>query len=115
MVNKISPITYSIQKSRDSRIFNVHVDHLKSYLGNQAPESWLEMTEESEDFNSDIQTETEFDVSEIPYVQNSELEDRQYLNRSDLPGPSNVCSSTPKRHVTRTGRVVKPRERYSPS
>ena len=40
VVKKISDLTYTIQKTPTSRPFNMNVNHLKSYLGENSPRPW---------------------------------------------------------------------------
>ena len=47
MINKISTLTYSIQKTDGSPIINVHVDHLKPYEGRNQPHNLLNIVDES--------------------------------------------------------------------
>ncbi|CAC5367719.1 unnamed protein product [Mytilus coruscus] len=107
---KISPITLTIQKAPNSRVVNVHVDHLKLYMGNDAPRNWLHESDLSK--ISDILVERPNDVC-ITELQLEPGEPDSFDNLN-LPGPSNA-ESTPRRHVTRTGRILKPRDIYSPS
>lgn len=37
-VDKVSDLTYTIQLNPESGRFNVHVDHLKPYLGENSPQ-----------------------------------------------------------------------------
>lgn len=48
VVQKLGPLTYGIQKTENARIINVHVDHLKLYVGNAAPDNWIDVTQISE-------------------------------------------------------------------
>ena len=41
MVKNISDLTYTIQKTLTTRKFNVNVNHLKSYLGENSPRPWV--------------------------------------------------------------------------
>ena len=47
IVGKISDWTYTIQRDPTSRRFNVHVDHLKAYLGENSPRPWVGIDENS--------------------------------------------------------------------
>ena len=41
VVGKPGEVTYTIQESKDSAPFSVHADHLKAYLSETPPESWI--------------------------------------------------------------------------
>ena len=89
-MEKLTDLTYRIQKDENTPSLVVHVDHLKPYAGNNPPENWL-LT----------QTQTEHGI-----IFN---EDENVTDTSLIP----ANTSTPKTR-TRTGRIVKPREIYSP-
>lgn len=91
VVKKISPLTYSIQKAMHVRPLSVHVDHIKPYEGQHPPMNWLAP-------QPDISILTEDDIDESSY----EADISQH-------------NATPSPVKTRVGRIVKPREIYSPS
>ena len=39
---RIGDLSYAIQKARNARKFTAHIDHLKPYEGDDAPDNWLE-------------------------------------------------------------------------
>ena len=88
IIDKLSDLTYEIQKEENSRLFSVHVDHLKPYEGTSQPETWLGKEENG---NNDETTS-----SSVPTSSSSESE--------DLPAAV----------YTRRGRKVVPVNRYSP-
>ena len=55
----MSGVTYSLQKSPTRTAVNVHVDYIKSYLGENSPTPWIDsdgnlvITEECEDKQND--------------------------------------------------------------
>ena len=89
----MSPLTYTIQKDPNARIFNVHVDHLKPYEGRNPPVNWLNLQE--------------FDISEVSEISMVTEPD------SDVSIEQAEAPVTPPR-MTRAGRTIKPREIYSP-
>jgi ribosomal protein L21E len=42
IVNKLSELNYRVQKSENSRIITVHIDHIKQY-DHEVPDSWLNL------------------------------------------------------------------------
>ena len=92
VIRKTSEVNYEIQKDETSRTIVVHVDHLKPYEGRKTLHNWLndEPSLLLSDSESDLENE----------IENSE----NYENSSPL--------TSPKR--TRRGRIIKPRQIYSP-
>lgn len=92
VIKRISDVTYEIQLNSEKNPIVVHVDHLKPFQGRQPPINWLE---EVESFQADEENLSETSSSQI----------------SDDSLVQPVHNSPVK---TRTGRIVKPREIYSP-
>ena len=133
MVKKISDLTYKIQKSPTSRKFNVNVNHLKSYLGENSPRPWvgpdgepvpgvnlpsipedepleieqphdLSESQESNESQHFVESNIDFQPELSPLDHESiEFEVEPYVSPS---------RQSPVR--TRVGRAVKPRQIYSP-
>ena len=101
VIEKMSDVTYKIQKDIDANPIIVHVDHLKPYLGRNQPENWLLQPSILQNTN------TTHDLSNSDHFNDNT--DKTH-DTSFIP----VSSSTPVPVRTRTGRVVKPRDRYSP-
>ncbi|XP_033760732.1 uncharacterized protein LOC117342645 [Pecten maximus] len=103
VVEKISALTYKIQKEKQSAAINVHVDHLKPYEGISTPQNWLE-----------------------PHVVDpAPLEMSEGHHSGEGGGNSSSDSSSEEPDIipeqlfkspvkTRAGRMIKPRERFSP-
>ena len=68
VINRISDVTYSIQKSETSPIINVHVDHLKPYEGQNQPRDWGNNLDDSK--LSDISDITNINLSDIQNTEN---------------------------------------------
>jgi len=97
IVKQVSPLTYCIQKTSTARKINVHVDHLKLYEGQNAPRNWIDPIPEK--------SESEVDEG---------LTDNESIEESVvLPEDQPCLVETPKR--TRTGRIIKPRQIFSPN
>ncbi|KAK3105584.1 hypothetical protein FSP39_001056 [Pinctada imbricata] len=102
VICKLSDLLYTIQKSQNSPKITVHVDHLKPYVGSNAPESWIvsernvipQMIDDDDVISPDAGDENE--------VVNDANEEG--LNESN---PIIITK-------TKSGRVVKPKDRYSP-
>ncbi|KAK3090267.1 hypothetical protein FSP39_010526 [Pinctada imbricata] len=99
VIKKMGYVNYQIQKSENSPIVNVHVDHLKPHEGDCPRTSWLR-TSVIDDTASDSGSSNSEQLEDVP-----DLVDVSF----PVPAPD---SPVPQR--TRTGRVVKPREIYSP-
>lgn len=92
VIKRISDVTYEIQLNSERNPVVVHVDHLKPFQGRQPPVKWLE---EAESFQSDEENLSETSSPQIP--------------------DDSLVQPVHNSHVkTRTGRIVKPREIYSP-
>lgn len=110
-------MTYTIQRNPDSRQFNVHVDHLKQYVGENGPQPWVG-TEE----NGDIDFNQSEAVLPSGNARNSDelsvfspLEDENVLEYEEMSYPPLESTSPVRSPVrTRVGRAVKPRDIYSP-
>lgn len=97
LLEKLSELTYKIQKEEHAKPIVVHVDHLKPYLGKNPPNNWL--LEQSH--LTDTQTSTQNETNE----NTSQIQDTNFTP---------VIFSTPVPVRTRTGRIVKPRNIYTP-
>ena len=84
---KLSDVVYIIQKDSSSREFSIHVDHLKPYQGINPP-IWDEVVDNCV-------------TSSVPTSEISSSSD-------------SLVVSPPRPLITRTGRVIKPRDIYSP-
>ena len=135
IIKKVSEVTYSLQKSPTSPVVNVHVDYIKSYLGENSPTPWIDsdgnpvFTKEVEDKQNDSSlTQNQYDSSyfyddpdfvgqddrDMSQDRDSNIETpeiEEELEREHEPDPI-ILTKTPVR--TRAGRVVKPRDIYSP-
>ena len=96
VLRKVTDLTYVIQKTERSPVISVHVDHLKPYVGRNPPQSWL-------------QSDDEDDLSDADERVDDDDESDDVGDDADDDAPS-----TPVVQTTRRGRVVKPREIYSP-
>ena len=101
VIKKISNLTYSIQKSPDSRIINVHVDHIIPYQGNNAPDNWLESNN-----NDHLPTENTTQNSDSILEHQAEYQNPELLLQ--------LMSTPTHRVTTRSGRVIKPKQIFSP-
>ena len=112
-VGKISDWTYTIQRDPTSRRFNVHVDHLKAYLGENNPRPWVGLdgipvnVSEEEGPTDSYQWEEQNPDLYVTYEEESTLNEPE-------PLPEPVGSPNPSPVRTRVGRIVKPRQIYSP-
>lgn len=52
VIQKITDLTYKIQKSPTSDIISVHIDHLKPYLGLRTPPAWTRLDSREFSFES---------------------------------------------------------------
>ena len=129
VVNKISTLTYSIQKTDVSPIINVHVNHLKPYEGRNQPHNWLNIVDESNltDFpdisyndlsNVLDQTENEnndlsniLDRAENESVVTNEASDNGVVQGQD----KNIQNANMPLIRSRRERPIKPRQVWSPS
>ena len=113
IVGKISDWTYTIQRDPTSPRFNVHVDHLKVYLGKTCPRPLVGL----DGIPVNVSEEEGPDDSYQWEEQNPDLyvncEEEITLNEPE-PLPEPVCSPYPPPVRTRDGRIVKPRQIYSP-
>ncbi|KAK3090931.1 hypothetical protein FSP39_015821 [Pinctada imbricata] len=73
IIRKITDFTLSIQKDKDSKVINVHVDHLKPYDGENAPDSWLVDGETDNKSESECDTTSETSNSDVEYVTQHEV------------------------------------------
>ena len=95
VTQKVSDITYKVQRDKDSSPINVHVDHLKKFESEQYPESWLELERgPMVDQDPDIEVPIEFEPN------NNELDNGDH---TEVP--------TPKPMPRRSKRVIKPPNR----
>ena len=129
VVKKISDLTYKIQKSPTSRKFNVNVNHLKSYMGENSPRPWVGPDGEPiPGVNMPISPEIALNEQESRPVNGT-------VEPDNLDSPQSTLQSellpleqesfeyqeepyeSPSRQTlvrTRVGRAVKPRQIYSP-
>lgn len=126
IVQKISDVTYTIQKSPQSVKINVHIDHLKPYLGENSPRPWVDPEGNPIDCNqTEILTEPENqnDSSQRWSPDLSEnMQDLFYPDDEDVieyEEPESLSVHIPPPLVrspirTRAGRAVRPRDIYSP-
>ncbi|CAG2184718.1 unnamed protein product [Mytilus edulis] len=94
VIEKITDVTYKIQKSEQTKSIMVHVDHLKPYLGRNEPNNWV--------LNNALNISHQSDES---------------LNLDMSVGQAlTPVVYTPERQITKTriGRTVRPRDIYSP-
>ncbi|CAG2243564.1 unnamed protein product [Mytilus edulis] len=94
VIEKITDVTYKIQKSEQTKSIMVHVDHLKPYLGRNEPNNWV--------LNNTLNISHQSDES---------------LNLDMSVGQAlTPVVYTPERQITKTriGRTVRPRDIYSP-
>lgn len=104
VVEKLTDLTYTIQKSEDTRRIKVHIDHLKPYEGQDAPLNWLILDED--EIIQDFQ-----DPQEIEEV----IPELEQEHRDIAPEPVEEDIPITKPPIfTRRGRLVKPRDVYSP-
>ena len=80
VIDKLTEVTYRIQKTPDSTCIVVHVDHLKPYESDTPPDNWIQEVTSLEESNSDF---------EITPVEN-ELISEDGLISSPLQNPSPV-------------------------
>ena len=97
VVGIISEVTCSIQKSPQSPKVNVHIDHLKIYKGTHVPMSWLANH-----------------LPNIPEVLEDSEVTPDILEGPDVVNPQEQEVIGANVNQTRRGRVVKPRQIYSP-
>lgn len=97
VIQKITDLTYRIQKSPASDIISVHIDHLKPYLGLKTPPAWNRL-----------------DTREVSIESTPTLDSpiRAELNQSvDLE----YNHSPPQTELrSRAGRLIKPKQIFSP-
>ena len=103
IVSKVSDLVYGIQKDEVANRINVHVDHLKPYEGRNPPRNWL--SDVSENNNQNVENSSQGHLLEL-----SNNSEENSFTDNDVNTVENPA--TPVR--TRVGRVVKPRNRYSP-
>lgn len=121
VARKCSDVTYMIEKSPDSNLITVHVDHLKPYTGENTPGAWDQSSldvispEGSLPQTSDVSP----DSSHVVENHSSILSDHGDTGGStggstggDLSSEGVPLTSTPLR--TRCGREVKKPKIYSP-
>lgn len=99
VVDKISQLTCKIQKDKTSKSINVHIDHLKPYDGESPPLNWLE-------------TVVELSVPNPSLVSQ---QSRHLENETDSFSDDESLDKNVNSYVrTRTGRLIQPRDVYSP-
>ena len=115
VINCISDVTYSVQKSENSLVLNLRVDHLKPYEGRSQPRNWLNETD-----NTNIA-----DLSHAANTGPSNITDRAEhdceIDRMTTPTPT--CNNETVNRQTsdipeirsRRERQIKPRQIWSPS
>ena len=100
VIEKITEVTYRIQKTPDSSCIVVHVDHLKRYEGISPPHSWIPVVTPLEESISE-------EVTPAPVHDELLSEEGSFL-ADFIPDPS------PEVKRSRFGRQIKPRDIYSP-
>ena len=129
IVKNISDLTYTIQKSPTSRQINVHVDHLKAYLGEYGPIPWVgpdgETIHRENIENSTSVPPVETPKEFIPSINEDSKTDEEPRNEPliELPPLDYESEEEPLEEIpferwspvrTRVGRAVKPRQIFSP-
>ena len=99
VIDKVTDVTYKIQKSPNNDYIVVHVDQLKPYEGILPPLNWVPQTSFTE--------ESVFDHVPMERELDSE-EDFTPITSTPIPDPSPVIKRS------RVGRRIKPRDIYSP-
>lgn len=98
--SEITDLTYRIQKSPTSDIISVHIDHLKPCLGLRTPPAWNRRdTESTPTLKSPVRAELN---------QSVDLEDNHSPPQNNQSPPQNELRN-------RTGRLIKPKQIFSPS
>jgi len=98
IVDKLSDLVYSIQRDPESRVINVHKDHLKAYLGDNNLPPWI--------FDEQDETEVSDQTPVIEGAESLGLDVTLDFEESE--------HSRPAPRITRAGRTIKPRDIYSP-
>lgn len=116
VIKRISDVTYSVQKSENSPVLNLHVDHLKPYEGRNQPRNWLHETD-----NTSIENMSDAGNTDIPdMTDRSEHEDPETDSMS-VQTPTNTNEAVRKHNPdipeirSRRERQIKPRQIWSPS
>ena len=73
VVDKISDLTYSVQKSETSPVLNFSVDDLKPYEGTNPPNNWLSEQTTIEENPTDISTAAHEGVTQTLELEHEEL------------------------------------------
>ena len=117
VVQKLSDLVYSVQRNPTSRIINVHVDHLKPYLGEAPLAPWVQTEIEDEERQIPNDDMLNNQGEEFERVNDESTHDVPLSgqNENELSFEENE-SGTPKGRPVRTraGRIVKPRVIFSP-
>ncbi|MEW8339218.1 MAG: hypothetical protein AB2708_05155 [Candidatus Thiodiazotropha taylori] len=102
VIDRLSSVTYKIQRDPKSKPLVSHVDHLKPYQGDGTPSNW-----QVSDIHTDQDTEnTDTEVSEI-IVENTDNTDAVVDNAIN-------DDTHPEAYRTRYGRKVTPPLTYCP-
>ena len=116
VTKRISDVTYSVQKSENSPVLNLHVDHLKPYEGRNQPRNWLNELD-----NTSIEDMSYAANSIILDIRDrSEHEDPEIYSTS-IQIPTNSNEAVHKLNpdipqiMSRRERQIKPWQIWSPS
>ena len=108
---KVSDITYKVQRDKDSSPINVHVDHLKKFESEQCPENWLDLEREPMVVqHPDIEVQIEFEPNnnELDNNDHTEVESFGHSGHSENNSESDPA---PKPVPRRSKRMIKPPNR----
>jgi hypothetical protein len=108
VTEKLTYLTYRIQKSKDSNPIVVHIDHLKPYEGSQVTGNWLS-NRPTIDTNISICN----DATDLAH--NVNYDNGDVTNETDDVINEDTSTTVPFVPRTRRERIVKPRQIYSPS
>ncbi|MEW8092744.1 MAG: reverse transcriptase domain-containing protein [Candidatus Thiodiazotropha endolucinida] len=116
VTKRISDVTYSVQKSENSPVLNLHVDHLKPYEGRNQPRNWLNELDNTS--IEDMSYAANTDILDI--TDRSEHEDPE-IDSTSIQIPTNPNEAVHKQNPdipqirSRRERQIKPRQIWSPS
>ncbi|KAK3107233.1 hypothetical protein FSP39_009943 [Pinctada imbricata] len=103
ITRKLGIVNYQIQKDPNAPLVNVHVDHLKPFEGVVPQSNWIDVA--SPGIGSEDESSVDDDGSNLPGVENIE---------GQIPPLSTSPPTSPVEVRTRTSRLVKPKDVYSP-
>ena len=111
ILKRITSLEYKIQKDQQSRSFTVHVDDMKPFEGLRHPVSWLDLDtfneQPIEEDNQNLPVE-----NQTPEAGEMQAEAEIQNRESEITGELPYVTPVPLR--TRRGRLIKPRQIYSP-